>query len=84
MYGYLYDYESAVCLRAATEAELRGSLEAAKRDGGAGVIGAPTEMWIIRDAGQTVVQHGEPPTDDADSYTDERPIITRVLTCYVT
>lgn len=49
-YGILYDYDTSDALRPATAAERAESVEAAKHDGGAGVIRVDGRRCYVQDA----------------------------------
>jgi hypothetical protein len=71
-YGTLYDYDSGSAIGPATEDQMRRSLNAARIDGGRGVIqGAGRKGWRIRDNGASVIEYGDTaptgPAHDADS-----------------
>jgi hypothetical protein len=47
--GYLMDYNTAEAIRPATDAELHASIDAAVRDGGAGVITVDGRRCYVQD-----------------------------------
>jgi hypothetical protein len=48
-YGYLMDYNTAEAIRPATDAEQLASIDAATRDGGAGVITVDGRRCYVQD-----------------------------------